>query len=421
MLSPQRVPLAACAVALVAGCLVAPSSSAGPGPGGFTSPNVTWVGNVPLDAPAIGGRVLTVKGQRRFYISGTKGLSIYDVTNPALPVPLGTLAMPHFENEAVAVSDDGSTVILSSDPSFGQPPLTYVVDTSVVTAPRVVSVIPDGSHTVTCANVRCSHIYANAGWVYDITNRAAPRPVDTARNAGADHYASRDAAGLLWDDGSVIDPRRDPERPTRKNLGSGGWHNNMRPNADKWRPRKASDTGGSLKPGELLIGNGETWLAPGKCSARSAGITTYSITNFDRGGRAREIDSILPVNGTFDDGNPPVDAVGCSAHWFDYRNGIVAAGWYDHGTRFIKVDERSGKMTEIGFHQAVVTEAWGAYWVTDEYVYSVDAVRGIDILRLDRKAKPTTPGRPSEPRPSAPLSEASRREQYVCAAVAGRV
>jgi hypothetical protein len=383
---------------------------------------VTWVGNVPIDAPAIGGRVLTVDGQRRFYVSGAKGLSIYDVTDPTLPVPLGTLVLPHFENESVAVSDDGGTVILSSDPDFGQPPLTYVIDTSDPMLPLVASVIPDGSHTVTCANAACSHIYASAGWVYDISELAAPVAVDTARNAGARHYATRDAAGLLWDTGSIIDPRRDPERPKRTEVGTGGWHNNMRPNADKWKPRKPGDKSRTLRPGELVIGNGETWLSPGTCSARSAGITTYGIANFDRGVKAREIASIVPKNGDFEDGNPPVDVVGCSAHWFDYRNGMVAAGWYDHGTRFIKVDERTGAMKEVGFYQAGATETWGAYWVTDEYVYSVDAARGIDILRFDRKAKPASSNdaESSWAPTSRPLSAATRREQYVCAAVAGR-
>jgi hypothetical protein len=284
-------------------------------------------------------------------------------------------------------------------------------------------VIPDGAHTVTCANAACSHVYADTGWVYDIRDRTAPKQVSSAGAAGAVHYATRDAAGLLWDDASVIDPRRDPARPTRRRVGTGGWHNNARPNAERWKPRKTTDTSKALRPGELVIGNGETWLSPGRCDASSAGITTYAIPNFDRGAKARRVATIVPRNGDLEDGNPPADAVGCSAHWFDYRNGVVAAGWYDHGTRFIKVDERTGQLAEVGFHQAGVTETWGAYWVDDAYVYTVDAVRGIDILRFDRKAKPATSGSVSrswQRTSTAPLSEVTRREQYVCAAVAAR-
>jgi hypothetical protein len=172
-----RLPRVLAALALCVAGLGVPSSGADPGPGFFTSPNVSWVGTVPLDVPAIGGRVLMVGKQRRFYVSGAKGLTIFDVTNPALPVPLGALALPHFENESVAVSDDGSTVLLASDPSFGQAPVTYVVDTSLVTAPILKGVIPDGTHTASCANPACSYAYGNYGWVYDIRDRANPKKV----------------------------------------------------------------------------------------------------------------------------------------------------------------------------------------------------------------------------------------------------
>jgi len=133
-MSGFRRALAGAALLLTA--LVVPST-ADVKPGGFMSANVTWVATIPLDAPGIGGRVLTVGGQRRFYVSGAKGLTIYDVSVPWLPVVLGELPLPHFENESLAVSDDGSTVVITSDPGFFQPPLTYVVDTSLVQAPEV--------------------------------------------------------------------------------------------------------------------------------------------------------------------------------------------------------------------------------------------------------------------------------------------
>jgi hypothetical protein len=42
--------------------------------------------------------------------------------------------------------------------------------------------------------------------------------------------------------------------------------------------------------------------------------------------------------------------LGCSAHWFDehptYRNGgLVALGYYEHGTRFLDI-QRNGKIKE---------------------------------------------------------------------------
>ena len=396
--------------------LGAPASDADPSPGGFVSPNVTWVANIPLDAPGIGGRVLQVGAQRRFYVTGSKGLTIYDVTTPGIPVPLGTLALPHFENESVAVSDDGKTVIVTSDPGFAQPPVTYVVDTTLVTAPVVASVIRDGSHTVTCANAACTHIYANYGWVYDIRDRANPVEV-TGANIGASHYLARDAAGLITDGHNLWDPRADPARPKKIKVGTGGWHNSLRPNAEKWRPRKAGDNSPILRPGELHVGGDETWLSPGTCDSHSAAITTYSIANFDKGQKAKLVSTVRPRNGTYNnDGNPPVDAVGCSSHWFDYRSGMVAAGWYDHGIRFVKVDERTAVATEVGFFQPVNSMAWAAYWIDDEYVYSVDGTRGIDILRFDRKkpAASDTELTESWRPPLFPPSEAARREVYLC-------
>ena len=414
MLLSRRLLAATAVTALASAGLAAPHSTADPGPGGFMSPNVTWVANIPLDAPAIGGRVLTVGGQRRFYVSGAKGLTIYDVSNPALPLPLGTLANPHFENESLAVSDDGSLALLASDPSFGQPPVTYVIDTSLVTAPHLVGVVPDGTHTATCADAHCNYAYASYGSIYDLRDRANPKVI--GGGPGAIHYASRDASGLLWDNARVIDPRKDPVHPTSHVVGTGGWHNNLRPYADKWRPRKASDHSKTLKPGELLVGGDETWLSPGTCDAGSAAVSSWSLVNFDKGVRAVKVATIRPVNGNLDDGNPPADVVGCSSHWFDYRNGMVAAGWYDHGVRFIKVNEKTGALAEVGFYQPGVTETWGAYWIDDEYVYTVDATRGIDILRFDRKAPAATAAERARSwsAPRAPLTAFTRRELYVC-------
>ena len=35
------------------------------------------------------------------YVTTTEGLNIYDITDPELPVPVGALPLPHFENEDV--------------------------------------------------------------------------------------------------------------------------------------------------------------------------------------------------------------------------------------------------------------------------------------------------------------------------------
>ena len=406
--------------ALVAAALVAPSTSAQMTPSPLSSANVSYVATIPLDSPGIGGRVLTVGGQRRFYVSGAKGLTIYDVTNPAVPVVAGALPLPHFENESLAVSDDGATVVIASDPSFGQPPVTYVIDTSLVAAPRIASVILKGSHTITCANVACSHVYASAGWTYDISDRA--NPVEVLPGWGSytgwhsAHYLSRDAAGFLSTGSGMLDPRANPARPVKINTRTGGWHNSLRPNADQYVTRAAGDTSPTLRPGELHIGGGETWGAQ-QCDQYTAGVESWGMVNWDKGVAATKRGEVKPVAGTWTDGNPPANVLGCSSHWFDYRGGIVAGGWYDHGVRFLKVNESTGAISQVGWYQPVVTEAWAAYWVDDEYVYSVDAVRGIDILRFDRSAAavPSASQLAASWRPiEFPSSAATQRERYLC-------
>src|SRR5689334_901110 len=69
-----------------------------PCPGGFTSSNVTYVASIPTGA-GVSARVVTVKGQRRLYMSSAHSLTIYDITNPALPVPMGVLPIYNWENE----------------------------------------------------------------------------------------------------------------------------------------------------------------------------------------------------------------------------------------------------------------------------------------------------------------------------------
>ena len=94
---------------------------------------------------------------------------------------------------------------------------------------------------------------------------------------------------------------------------------------------------------------------------------------------------------TFEDGDPPANALGCSGHWFDIQDGdnLLAASWYEHGVKVIELQE-DYSMQQIGFFQPVAAESGAAYWVVDddgtEYIYSTDYARGVDVLRFDRDA-----------------------------------
>jgi hypothetical protein len=92
------------------------------------------------------------------------------------------------------------------------------------------------------------------------------------------------------------------------------------------------------------------------------------------------------------DSKAPV-TVNCSSHWFDAKDGVAAVGWYEQGVRFL--DYRTPTdITQVGYYIPANGSTWAAYWSpTDrkgEVVYTADAYRGIDVLRIDgggRKAK----------------------------------
>jgi hypothetical protein len=385
----------------------------GPGVGGFMSDNVTYVGTIPLDSPGVGGRMLKVGNQMRFYVTGLKGLTIYDVTNPALPVPIGAFPFYHAQNEDVDVSDDGKRVIISADGSLLVPVApqstgVHVIDTSNLSNIREVGSIGDSNHTSTCADPKCEWIYGSSGNIYDARNPAAIARLGRWKpNSGSAHALNRDDSGLMVSDSNprfVLDPRTDPANPTVLTDGSrvaskdnSLQHNNVRPNALQWTPREA-DEGAALpmRPGELLIGNSESNLN-NSCSDLPGGLSTWNMANFERGAQMQQLDTFLPDNGDYSDGSPPINGLGCSGHWFTYRNGMAAAAWYEHGIRFFKIDETNGDITQAGFFNPVATEAGAAHWVADaagnEYVYSVDYARGIDIIKFDRSVTPPTKAR----------------------------
>ncbi len=410
-----------------------------PGPGGFVSDNVSYLGTIPLDSPGVGGRVVKVKDQVRFYVTGLKGLTIYDVTDPALPIVLGTLPFPHSQNEDVDVSEDGDRVVISADGALLIPimPATrgiHVIDTSNPALPMLLGSIRESNHTSTCADADCKWIYGSSGNIYDARNPADIKNVGRWRADGGGHDLHRDSTGLLFSDSTpryVLDPRKNPGHPKviatgqpNPEIDANYQHNSVRPRAQQWRPRNRRKSGydsKKLRPGELLVANTETNLQPSCGSEGGGGISTWSLVNFDKGRNLQQLHTFRPLNGDYvNDGNPAINALGCSGHWFTVHKNFITAGWYEHGIRFLEVDPGNGKLREVGYFQPVVTEASASYWIPGKdgalYAYTVDYARGIDILRFDPKgAVPTRDeiaaswlanlGR---------VGPASERERYMC-------
>jgi hypothetical protein len=98
-------------------------------------------------------------------------------------------------------------------------------------------------------------------------------------------------------------------------------------------------------------------------------------------------------------------------HWFTpnttYRDGgLVAIGWYEHGTRFLKIG-LDGSIEEIGYFIPMGTRSSGVYFRNDRIAYIADYYRGFDVVRFTGDLPPNAaaPGPGGEPsQPPAPLT-----------------
>ncbi len=412
--------------------VAAPGVSSAP----LTSPNVTYHGTIPIDSPAVGGEVVThVNGNRYFYVTGLKGLSIYDISDPEIPVLAGFAPYWHAQNEDLKVSEDGTRAIIAADGAILVPvaPLTVgitVIDTSDPTSPVVQGRNTTSNHTAECADPKCEWIYGSGGGIFDARDPLnivrVTNPDGTNRNwnrnrfgasIGSGHALRRDETGIVISDSNprlILDPRADPANPVLLAQGfrvtaadNRLQHNNVRTDAAQWVPRDPSNPEDAIgmvgvdpgprsinvsyyrpvmRPGELMIGNAESNLNA-QCS-NAGGLSTWSIVDFDKGNAMRQLEVFRPLNGTGLDGSPRVNGLGCSGYWFTENDGIVAASWYEHGVHFFKIRKDIGTIKEIGWFQPQITEAGAAYWVDETHVYNVDYARGIDILSFDAGLRP---------------------------------
>lgn len=473
---------------------------------GLTSDNVEYVATIPIDSPGVSAKIRDHLETPLLFASGVKGLSIYDISDPASPSPVGFLPLPHSQNEDVQVSEDGTRVIIAADGNLPAPnPITrglHVIDTTDPSSPQHVAWLdhPDGTnHTAACADAACDWVYGSSGGIFEVLTdedgevtieRQETDWFEAATQVGEEPLTSSHALNRSVhpdpQTGEPVDvltsdstPRlmmdvNDPADPVvltssgDEDLSDDGFlqHNNQRPNSQFWTPRDGetddggealpgrrrggggppegdpgergrfqgpsdNDTGtngiepfevsgnasgqrsgqwgddweadgvsgGDLRPGELLIGNSESNVVP-QCTDSSGGLTTWDVSDFDKGEPMRLIDQFRPVNSApdspFEDGNAPANGLGCSGHWFDIQDGdnLIAASWYEHGVKIIEIDENYS-MNQIGYFQPIGTEAGAAYWVVDrdtgeEYIYSMDYARGLDIVRFHRDVEPAS-------------------------------
>ena len=366
--------LLTCALAAFLLTGIATSASGGPTAGGLASDNVEYVTFVPFEVGTATGARLVGK---YLYVTTWKSISIYDVSDPESPqlesiTPVGFM----FENEDVATN--GKVLIFSEElPNSA----LHVWDVRDKAAPEEIATLDGvGNHTMTCV-LGCKWLYGSGGTIVDLRDPAKPR---VAGNwGGGSHDVNEVAPGLVLtasDPIKFLDARKDPAKPKMLAI--------AQPmdefiHSVHW-PRQAKD--------KFILSSGETWF-PGSdanCTEGSAGYSTWNASNYKKTHSFQLIDTWRPSAGTIADGSPPINGpFGCSSHWFQHHRtfdngGLLAAGTYNHGTRFLQVSDE-GKISEVGWFLPAGGGTSAAYWRTDRIVYAIDYQRGFDVLRYNGK------------------------------------
>ena len=343
-----------------------------PGPGYFATDNVEWITNIPLETDSPGARV---KG-KYMYITTSRGLAIYDLSNPEAPVRVGFLPLiqePQFGEEDL--DTNGKILLVESLGTLS------VIDVEDKTNPVVIGEVDSNEHTVSCV-LNCKWAYGSSGAIYDLRNPTKPKVAgnwtQTKGATGGDaHDVTEVAPGLVMTSNTplaLLDARKNPAKP--KLIAQGPVADSRLMHSNLW-PNKMKD--------RFLLASSE---GTGNCDQNEgATFMTYDTRNWKKTKTFRPIDEFGMKNGLPTDGNSLYNTF--CAHWFEtqpgYRNGgIVAMAWYEHGTRFLKVNSK-GKISEEGYFLPVGGATSGAYWINDEIIYAVDYQRGIDILRYTGK------------------------------------
>ena len=364
------------------------------------SPGVRYLRTVPergiVSARAVGNLL---------YVSALTGVSIYDVSDPRNPVRIGRLDLPNAQNEDV---DVGNGIMLISDDPYAGRGVLHIVDVRDPRHPRVLSrystwapgllreLLPPPrrrggiGHTATCIqDCRWAWLAGSPHGieVVDLRDPRHPRfagrlPVRPAAGLYGTHDVQVDPRGLAWVAGSAGTAAYDVTDPAHPRLrfrtdrrgGEGPWNDFIHHNSLRISNRTLFVTEEDLRPGCRRAGTFQTWEI-------GAGRVARPLDRFgvERDGAAR---------------------IMCSAHYFEHRDGLVAAGFYEQGVRLLRVDDPR-RITQVGYYIAEPAMAWGAMFASTDpsgrVVYVLDHAKGIDVIELDRSALAPVQ-RPARPR-----------------------
>ena len=336
----------------------------------FASENVEYLAHIPLNYDSPGARIVG----DYLYLTTSRDLRIYDISEPANPQLTGELSFsqsPYFAQEDV--DTNGEILLIGGS----------VINVEDKSAPKIIGTHRAPSHTITCV-LDCKWAYAANGLIVDLRDPAHPAVVGDwteGMPASTAHDVTEVAPGRIVTSSEpllLLDARKDPSRPRLvavgeqpQSTGSYIWH----VHGNHW-PRRARDS--------FLLTSGEG--AGPRCEDSGAAFITWDARHWRETRTFRVIDEYRPKNGLPTEGKALVNHL-CS-HWFDPHprfndGGLVAMGYYDHGVRFLNVSDK-GRIGEIGYFMRPGSAMSAAYWATDEIVYAVDYHYGLDVLRLNR-------------------------------------
>lgn len=360
-----------------------PDDTGTPTPGGFASKDVGYVGFVPFETgTATGSRIVGTT----MYLTSWRSFSIYDVSKPESPVlksitPVGF----RFENEDVAATD--KLMFFSSQLPQS---VLYIYDVTDKTKPvQVAALSSAGDHTTECID-DCTYTYGSSGTIVRVGNGAnaeimkdaAGKKLDWRKMIGLTggvHDVSEYTPGFIlvstYKEPFQIVDVRDPLAPKVVATGEHPDPSGYIFHSGHW-PRGGKD--------KLVLMQGEQNFQP-QCHEKTGPFMTFDASDVKKTGQMTLLDTFRLPNGTYTNGKPAANALGCSAHWFQEHpsfkdGGLVALGYYEHGTRFVDV-AKNGAITEKGWFLPYAGSTSAAYWATDRIVYAIDYTRGFDILR----------------------------------------
>jgi type II secretory pathway pseudopilin PulG len=401
-------------------------SANGSGPGYYASGNVSFVKNIREAADGVGARVVG----NMLYVTTTKDLQIYDITEPTNPVRQGlTTVDVEFENEQVptdgkilGISAQTSSVTTQAAPCLADLEAVrgclLLFDVRDATAPKLVQSIKGaGDHTSTCITFQgqtCAYMYGSSGSISDI--RAVltdPTPIVESkvnwiaslhgqlREQGwtealptRTHHQTEVRPGQLL---TASVPQmlisvnaEDGGSPVAPKLLAFASHLAAPDNQKRFTHSVEWPQAGASK---IMMSGGETNAEP-TCGEDNGAFSTFTV----KAGNSNApvftyADQYKLQMGSYEDGNTPPGGykLGCSVHWFQQHpsfkdGGTVALAAYESGTRFLDV-AKDGSITEKGFFLPLDSSASATHWAPDgRTLYVIDYLRGIDVITYDAAA-----------------------------------